>query len=103
MTPVRLLRSGLVVSLILFGGCASQPTQLYRQGASHQDFMNERDACIKENLKRVSGARVNSRFSHSSEEALSSRKVYTSCREARGWPEVERGGFAPAVLVPMAP
>src|SRR5690242_7087774 len=95
-----------LVSLMLLTGCVSPPPaplQLYKSGASYQEFSSDRYSCIREAQQRVSGASVNAYGGVSESRVLPSRGIYLNCMAARGYYPVESGGFVPAALVPMVP
>jgi hypothetical protein len=87
---------------LILAGCAHAPaTQLYKDGASYQDFSSDRYACIQEAQQPVSRAHISQYGGSARSEVRPSRGVYLSCMAARGYHPVESGGFVPATEVRM--
>ena len=96
-----------IVVVAALSGCAIAPpaplVQLYKQGASNQDFSRDRYRCLQEAQGRVSGSYVNQYGGASSSNVLPSQGLYYNCMASSGWQRVESGGFIPSVLMEMRP
>ncbi len=98
-----LIVPGAVV-LCVFGCATSAPpeAQLYKEGASHQDFSRDRRACILEAQQRLSGP-YNAVYGFSATHTMPSSSAYLKCMSSRGYRQVESGGFVPQAAEQMIP
>jgi len=92
----------LMVSL-LFGGCANPPQQFRyaKYGATQEEFMKDRYACLQEAQQRVSGAYVDAYGGGSASRVVANCGVWLSCMGARGYQVDPDGNLAapPAMIV----
>ena len=98
----RLIILGLALVL---GGCAGVGIPLYvvplaRSGATFQDFMNDRLACLEYATPKVAARGGRGRGVLGVGEPSAS--LYINCMYAKGWVRQD-GGFKPPAGVPMSP
>ncbi|HEY3811836.1 MAG TPA: hypothetical protein VGL66_01310 [Caulobacteraceae bacterium] len=99
---------GIAVAAALalgLGACTSMVIPLYvvplgRPGATFQDFMNDRMACLQAASHRVAAAGATGRRTTIVEEPSAS--LYINCMYAKGWTR-QKGGYVPPAAVPMQP
>lgn len=92
------MRLAALATLLVTSACAPI-AQLARDGASQQDFQRDRYQCLLE-AKQVSGGSVGGLGSVSERP---SHSLYLNCMSARGYRQVDAGGFTPDTPVPMNP
>ena len=86
----------LVIATVIQAGCASAPERpLYREkpGATQQEFMAARYACLQETSTVVSQAAVNTYGGASSTVSGCSYQMYDSCMGAKGYYLTYSGRF----------
>lgn len=79
---------GIILLVAVIGGCATTPTYIRwmtNTGATQQQFMNDRYACLQETQQRVSGAFVNQYGGASSSRVMPPCSAFNACPAARGY------------------
>jgi hypothetical protein len=71
----------IVLFVIVLSGCA----KWYKDGATQQDFSQDRYACLQEAQQNQSSARVNSYGGAAQSGSVTNGLLFNSCMEARGW------------------
>ncbi len=85
-------------------GCATNATegQFYKEGASYQDFLHDRRACIGESQQRLTGP-YTAVYGFSATHTMPSAATYEKCMSSRGYHRVQSGGFVPQIAEQMIP
>src|SRR5450755_320025 len=90
-----------VIWSVLAQGCATTPSvPLGREkpGATMQEYMADRYACLLESSSRVSGAAVNVYGGASSSAVSCNYQLYDACMNARSYYVVQNGRFQAPVV-----
>lgn len=78
----------LVANFLL--GCASAP-RYTKKGATEEQFLKDRYACLQENQQRIETANVDSFNGNYSSKVMPSCSALASCLAARGYYQAEQG------------
>jgi hypothetical protein len=89
----------ILLACLLLGACATEaPMPREKQGATENEFMQARDACMREATARYTDMAMSSYpASSSAQEAISCPK-YDACMTTRGFHRVANGRFYAPIL-----
>jgi hypothetical protein len=92
------MKYSFIAALLALAACASEaPMPREKQGATDEEFMQARDACMKEATTPYSGAVSAYPGSSASQEAISC-PMYDACMTSGGFHRVASGRFYVPVI-----
>ena len=87
-----------VAALAALQACAPQQPPIHywsKPGATYDDFLKDRYACIQDARSRVSDAFVQGDFGAASSDEVITANIFLPCMAARGYREDPTGPFGP--------
>jgi hypothetical protein len=100
---MRITLAAALATCLLVGACAAQPQRFVHATATEQVYLQDRFACIQTAQRPYSGAYVNAYGGSSSSGVITSRSVFMSCMNAKGYRADEKGNLVtpPEAVVRM--